>query len=159
MFGRSPGYYCAGSSERRFYAREHSSIALRNRGDWHEVVIRAILTLRTWRVLRLRMWQPTTLAPEGRIPAYAVLACGCPSRRIFLAALWSRCRLVPHSGHACQRTDKPLETIAPQPGPEHRWLVNAGLTACTHFPAFAALEARMVKNALHLASAILLARE
>ena len=34
---------------------------------------------------------------------------------MFLAALWSRCRLVPQSGHACQRTDKPLRTTAPQP--------------------------------------------
>ena len=34
---------------------------------------------------------------------------------MFLAALWSRCRLVPQSGHECQRTDKPFETMTPQP--------------------------------------------
>ena len=32
----------------------------------------------------------------------------CPSLSMFLAALWSRCRLVPHSGQVCQRTDKPF---------------------------------------------------
>jgi hypothetical protein len=46
----------------------------------------------------------------------------------------------------------------PQPGPEHRWLVNAGGTATTRFPAHAALKARMARNALHLASLMLLAR-
>ena len=52
------------------------------------------------------------------------------------AALWSRCRLVPQSGHACQRTDKPLCTSTPQP--EQAWLVYAGGTATTVFPAAAA---------------------
>ncbi len=61
----------------------------------------------------------------------------CPNRSIFLAALWSLCRLVPHSGQVCQRMDKPLETTTPQP--EHVWLVNAGLTAITERPAHAAL--------------------
>ena len=80
----------------------------------------------------------------------------CPSLSIFLAALWSRCRLVPHSGQLCQRTDKPLATNTPQP--EHRWLVNAGLTTCTRFPAHAALKARIPKNCDHPASWIDLAR-
>ena len=55
-------------------------------------------------------------------------ACAGPAA-LFLAALWSRCRLVPQSGQACQRTDKPLATRMPQP--EHVWLVNAGLTPTT----------------------------
>src|SRR5262245_5817275 len=42
------------------------------------------------------------------------------------------------------------------PQPEHVWLVNAGLTATTERPAHAALKLRMVKNALHPASAITL---
>ena len=42
--------------------------------------------------------------------------------------------------------------MTPQPEPEHAWLVNAGLTACTRFPASAALKVRMVRNALHPAS-------
>jgi hypothetical protein len=45
---------------------------------------------------------------------------------MFLAAFWSLCRLVPQSGQLCQRTDKPFETVTPQP--EHLWLANAGLT-------------------------------
>jgi hypothetical protein len=45
----------------------------------------------------------------------------CPSLSMFLAALWSRCKLVPHSGQMCQRTDKPLAMMMPQP--EHVWLV------------------------------------
>src|SRR6476661_7612401 len=32
----------------------------------------------------------------------------CPARSMFLAALWSRCRLVPHSGRLCHRTERPL---------------------------------------------------
>jgi hypothetical protein len=44
-----------------------------------------------------------------------------PALSMFLAALWSRCRLVPQSGQECQRTDKPLETVTPQPA--HVWLV------------------------------------
>jgi hypothetical protein len=48
----------------------------------------------------------------------------CPSLSMFLAALWSRWRLVPQSGQECQRTDKLLATRAPQP--EQTWLVNAG---------------------------------
>ena len=39
----------------------------------------------------------------------------CPNLSIFFAALWSRCRLVPHSGQECQRTDKPFWTTSPQP--------------------------------------------
>src|SRR5262245_26609936 len=80
----------------------------------------------------------------------------CPRPSIFLAALWSRCRLVPHSGQECQRTDKPFWTMTPQP--EHVWLVNAGLTAITERPAHAALTLRMLKNALQPASETLLAR-
>jgi hypothetical protein len=38
-----------------------------------------------------------------------------------LAALWSRCRLAPQAGQACQGTDKPLDNITPQP--EHVWLL------------------------------------
>src|SRR5215831_3382618 len=79
-----------------------------------------------------------------------------PTHSMFLAALWSRCKLIPHSGQARQPTDKPLETIAPQL--ERLWLVNAGLTATTCFPAYAALKARMLKNALHPASEMDLAR-
>src|SRR5262245_20988697 len=75
---------------------------------------------------------------------------------MFLAALWSRCRLVHHSGQECQRTDKPLATILPQP--EHFWLVNAGSTAITERPAHASLKLRMVKNILQPASWMLLAR-
>src|SRR5262249_39710602 len=43
----------------------------------------------------------------------------CPSLSMFLAALWSRCRLVPQSGQECQRTDKPLATMTPQRA--HGW--------------------------------------
>jgi hypothetical protein len=57
---------------------------------------------------------------------------------MFLAALWSRCRLALQSGQVCQRTDKPFAMITPQS--EHTWLVNAGSTACTDLPAFAALK-------------------
>jgi hypothetical protein len=74
---------------------------------------------------------------------------------MFTAALWSRCRLSPQSGQECQRTDKPLATIAPQA--EHAWQVNAGLTACARFPALAALKVRMDRNALQPAAPILLA--
>ncbi len=55
---------------------------------------------------------------------------------MFLAALWSLCRLVPQSGQVCQRTDKPFETMTPQP--EQVWLVSAGGTATTKRPAHAA---------------------
>src|SRR5215471_17323020 len=75
-----------------------------------------------------RFSEASTPAPPRRL---------CPSRSMFLAALWSRCRLVPQSGQLCQRTDKPFDTMTPQP--EHLWLVNAGLTACTRFPAPTAL--------------------
>jgi hypothetical protein len=75
---------------------------------------------------------------------------------MFFAALWSRCRLVPHAGQLCQRTDKPFCTTTPQP--EHVWLVEAGFTATTRFPAHAALKARMLRNPLHPASAMDLAR-
>ena len=64
-------------------------------------------------------------------------------------ALWSRYRLVPQSGQECQRTERPFCTIIPQFGPEHFWLVNAGWTACTRFPAFAALKVRMARNPPH----------
>src|SRR5262249_41953207 len=80
----------------------------------------------------------------------------CPSRSKFLAALWFRCRLVPHSGQECQRTDKPLETSTPQP--EQIWLVSAGGTAMARFPAYAALKARMLRNAAQPASWMDLAR-
>src|SRR5215813_10008295 len=79
-----------------------------------------------------------------------------PARSLFLAALWSRWRLAPHFGQACQRTDKPIETSTPQP--EHRWLVNAGGTATTERPAHAAVKLRVVRNAAQPASAMLLAR-
>src|SRR6185369_16617455 len=97
---------------------------------------------RGFSVLRSRYPSPS---PKGR-----------PAHSMFLAALWSRCRLVPHSGHRCQRTDKPLDTSTPQP--EHVWLVNAGLTATTRLPAHAALWVRMLRNAAHPASLMLLAR-
>jgi Nucleotidyltransferase len=42
------------------------------------------LTLRTWRVLRLRTAQRLTLTPEGGIPAYCT---ACPNRRMLSAAL------------------------------------------------------------------------
>src|SRR5260370_7284106 len=76
---------------------------------------------------------------------------------MFSAALWSRWRLVPQSGHSCHRTDKPLETRTPQP--EQAWLVYAGLTACTRFPALSALKVRMAMNALHPASQRLFAHD
>jgi hypothetical protein len=44
------------------------------------------------------------------------------------------------------------------PQPEQAWLVNAGGTATTVFPAYAALQDRMRKKALHPASAIDFAR-
>ncbi len=75
---------------------------------------------------------------------------------MFLAALWSRCRLVPQSGHECQRTDKPFETRTPQP--EQACDVYAGLTATTERPAHAALKLRMLKKLLHPASEMLFAR-
>ena len=74
----------------------------------------------------------------------------CPARSMFFAALWSRCRLVPHAGQECQRTDKPFETSAPQPLQVCE--VNAGLTATTLRPAHAALCVRMMRNAPHPAS-------
>src|SRR5215472_12942125 len=46
----------------------------------------------------------------------------CPSRSMFLAALWSRCRRVPQVGQECHRTERPLETSSPHLGPEQRWL-------------------------------------
>jgi hypothetical protein len=42
--------------------------------------------------------------------------------------------------------DKPVWTMTPQP--EHACEVNAGGTATARFPAYAALKARMLKNAL-----------
>jgi hypothetical protein len=80
----------------------------------------------------------------------------CPSRSMFFAALWSRCRLVPQPGHECQRTDRPFWTRTPQP--EHVWLVYAGGTPTARFPAHTALKARMLKKPLQPASLILLAR-
>src|SRR5215471_12780198 len=94
-----------------------------------------------------RFSEASTPAPPRRL---------CPSRSIFFAALWSRCKLVPHFGQRCQRTDKPLATSTLQP--EQIWLVNAGLTAITERPAHAALKLRMLRNAAHPASAMLLAR-
>jgi putative transposase len=65
----------------------------------------------------------------------------CPARSLFLAALWSRWRLVPPAGQECQRTDKPFETITPQPLPRCEGYagVYAGVTATTSRPAHAAL--------------------
>src|SRR5262249_40157995 len=80
----------------------------------------------------------------------------CPARSLCFAALWSRCRLVPHSGQACQRTGSPLWTMTPQP--QHVWLVEADGTAITEPPAHAALKLRMARNALHPASTMDLAR-
>ena len=37
----------------------------------------------------------------------------CPARSMFLAAVWSRCRLVPPAGQECQRTDKPFRDDHP----------------------------------------------
>jgi hypothetical protein len=65
-------------------------------------------------------------------------------RKMLSAALWSRCRLVPQSGPVCQRTDKPLRTITPQP--EQACEVSAGGPAITRFPAHAALQERMVST-------------
>jgi hypothetical protein len=44
------------------------------------------------------------------------------------------------------------------PQPEHAWLVEAGGTATTRRPAYAAVKDRMDKNADHPASLMLLAR-
>ncbi|HEX9413785.1 MAG TPA: hypothetical protein VF916_09815, partial [Ktedonobacterales bacterium] len=74
-----------------------------------------------------------------------------PALSRFRAAWWSRCRLVPQSGQVCQRMDTPLATSTPQPEPI--WLVSAGGTATTERPAHTALKLRMLKNALHPASA------
>jgi hypothetical protein len=46
----------------------------------------------------------------------------------------------------------------PQPGLEHRWLVEAGGTATTLRPAPATLKERMLKNALHPASLLRFAK-
>src|SRR5262245_59276529 len=80
----------------------------------------------------------------------------CPNLSIFLAALWSRCRLAPQSGQECQRTDKPFWTITPHP--LQVCDVYAGLTAMILRPAYAALCVRMVRNAPHPASLIDFAR-
>jgi hypothetical protein len=125
-------------------------LRLRTRSIWPGVVAHyVLLTLRT------------SYSPAGSrfLPAGSPASPRrrCPCQCMVVAALWSRCRLVPQSGQECQRTDKPLWTTAPHP--EHVWLVNAGSTAGTRFPALAALKVRRARNALQPASAMLLARE
>src|SRR5260370_186859 len=58
-----------------------------------------------------------TSAPRGWVSAGGLCPSPlcCPSRKIFSAALWSRCNLIPQSGQECHRTDKLLTTIMPQP--------------------------------------------
>src|SRR5262249_20851465 len=100
-------------------------------------------------ILRLRSPHRTTLAPEGPAPRRCH-----PSARMFREALWSRWRLVPHSGQECQRTHSPFWTTTPQP--EHVWLVSAGGTATSRFPAVAALRAHDAQECAppHLADAL-----
>jgi hypothetical protein len=68
------------------------------------------------------------------------------------AALWSRCRLVPPSRHACQRTGRPSWTTTPPSAPVG--LVEAGATATTRRPASAAVAARRLTHGLQPASAM-----
>ena len=80
---------------------------------------RGCCSAETWKLTLPRM-----NAGDARFSAAAYATAPrrlCPSRSIFLAALWSRCRLVPQSGQECQRTDKPFLTTTPQP--EQVWLV------------------------------------
>src|SRR5262245_59982968 len=53
------------------------------------------------------MWHPTPFASNSGAPADVLLA-QCQNASILRAALWSPCRLIPWSGHACQPTDKPF---------------------------------------------------
>ncbi len=88
----------------------------------HDLEI-VLLTLRTgYSPVDARFSDAATATPPRRAMP-GPFFCSCPSRRIFLAALWSRCRQVPHSGQECHRTDSPFQTRMPQRGPEHRWLV------------------------------------
>src|SRR5215472_16520862 len=96
-------------------------------------------------MLRRHSAQRPTFAPEGPAWLHYARVCSCPKRTMLSAALWPRCRLVPHCGHVCQRTDKPLYTKTPQL--EQACEVNAGGPATTVFPASTALQDRMLKNA------------
>src|SRR5262249_24278277 len=59
-----------------------------------------------WGILRLRSENPPTVTPEG--PARPTSLLRLPSARIFRAALWSRGRLVPQSGHECWADRQPF---------------------------------------------------
>jgi hypothetical protein len=54
---------------------------------------------------------PRTNAGDSRFLAAAYATAprrACPALSMFLAALWSRCRLVPQWGQVCHRTERPL---------------------------------------------------
>src|SRR5437899_11036273 len=78
-----------------------------------------------------------------------------PSRRMFMAALWSLSSEQPQE-HVCHRSSNPFCTIAPQP--LHLWLVYLGETNRTREPAHAALLSQICWNCPQPASRILLFR-
>src|SRR5258708_29543691 len=75
---------------------------------------------------------------------------------MFLAAFASRSNTRPQDGQQWVRTLRVLGTRSPQP--EQSWLVYAGLTASTRFPAHAALKASRDRKLPHPASWLLLLR-
>src|SRR5262249_52278300 len=95
---------------------------------------------------RLKAISPPTdwLAPAAR----------CCAPRGGPGADWSHRAHTPASGQ-----ESPFCAMAPPGGAEHRSLVTAGVTAGTGFTAPAALNARLMRYALHPASLLRLARE
>src|SRR5262245_61158939 len=105
-----------------------------------------------------RLWRvpdtPTPHALKGRDSGFSAPTCAgtplrlCPSEwLLFLAALWSRCKLVLQSRHACQRTDKSLWTSTPQP--EQACEVEAGGTATTLRPGARCLVGEAAQEGTH----------
>jgi hypothetical protein len=89
---------------------------------------------------------PHGLKPDGfsvhprRQPHESPKALPAPvnGSRGMVVSMPARARLVPQSGHACQRTDQPWWTTTPPP--QQVWLVNAGSSTTTVRPALAALQ-------------------
>src|SRR5215469_17472205 len=87
----------------------------------------------------------------------------CPRHTMVLAAFSSRSNTSPQDGQTWVRTDRLVATRCVQRLPSgntplQSWLVYWAGTATTRLPAYAALLSRMVRNAHHPASLMLLAR-